>query len=99
MANFLTSKKWPLRRIIGAILAPIVVFIQAAVWPQVVGDGSLGRLLGALIGNTVWWYILYLLLRDPDEPKRWHGIPSWLIGILFFASLVWLLGLSRSNGV
>lgn len=99
MPNFLTSKKWPVRRIIGAILAPIVVFGQAAVWPDVTADGSSGRFLGALIGNTLWWYTLYLLLRDPDEPKYWHRIPSWLIGILFFAVLVWLLGLSRSNGV
>ncbi len=97
MPNFITSKKWPARRIIGAVLAVIVLFYQADQWAtlalvpdttdMVLKGMQVGKFTGFLTGSVIWWYILYRLLRDPDEPKTWHGIPHAILGILFFAFL------------
>ena len=99
MSNFLTCNKWPLRRIIGAVLAPIVIFLQVSQWSEVSRAGSPGRTTGTLIGFVLWWYILYLLLRAPDEPRKWFGVPRWVFGVVFFAVLVGLVGLSGGNGL
>ncbi len=97
MPNFITSNKWPARRIIGVILAVFVLSYQADQWATLalVPDTTdmalkgmgVGKFTGFLTGFVIWWYILYRLLRDPDEPKIWHGIPRAILGILFFAFL------------
>lgn len=96
MSNFLTYNKWPLRRIIGALLAVISIFLQAPIFAEIISSRS-GSLLGYLIGIAIWGYILFRLLKAPDESKTWKGIPHSWFAILLYMLLVIVVSVSTGT--
>lgn len=54
-------------------------------------------MLGYFIGVCVWGYILFRLLKAPDEPKTWKGIPHSLLAILLYFLLVVIVSNSTSS--
>ncbi|GEM_PF-5850834 len=91
MPNFLTYNKWPLRRIIGAVLTAITAFLQGPVFAGLLRSQSPG-MLGYFFGLAIWGYILFRLLRAPDEQKTWKGIPHAFFAILLYFLLVAVIG-------
>jgi len=94
MSNFITCGQWPLRRIIGALLVVISLILAPDAFAETLATGNGIFMLGHLSGICIWGYILFLLLRAPDEPKTWKGVPhSWLAVLLYFA-VIFLMGSS-----
>lgn len=85
MSNFITYDRWPLRRIIGAILVVASLFISPSAFAQAIASGNGMFMLGHLLGIIIWGNIIFRLLKAPDESKTWKGIPhSWLAVMLYF---------------
>lgn len=96
MANFITCNQWPPRRIIGVIL----LLISLAVSPQsfaetIAYDTTGGGVVGFTLGTLVWGYILFRLLRAPDEAKTWKGIPHAAIAIALYFFIIFMMAASH----
>lgn len=97
MSNFLTYNKWPIRRIIGAVLAVVSIILQAPVYGEIINNRP-SAMLGYFLAAGIWGYILFRLLKAPDEPNTWKGIPHSVFAILLYFFLIVIASNSISNG-